>query len=95
VIGEDLSRSKAATRPRRNKHPTVKPLALIEWLCRLTSTPTGGLVLDPFAGSGTTGVACVHVGRPFVGIELDRDYCRIAEARIAHALTKFALLRGS
>lgn len=73
------------TSPRRNSHPTVKPLALMEWLCRLTMTPTGGIVLDPFTGSGTTGVACVRVGRPFIGIEKEESYCAIARARIAHA----------
>ena len=50
-----------------NVHPTVKPIALMEWLCRLTMTPTGGVVFDPFMGSGSTGVACMNVGRRFVG----------------------------
>lgn len=52
-----------------NTHPTVKPLALMEYLCNLTKTPTGGTVLDMFTGSGSTGVACVRTGRKFVGIE--------------------------
>jgi len=72
----------------RNGHPTVKPLALMEWLCKLTSTPTGGTVLDPFMGSGTTGVACAKLGRPFIGIEQVEASLRIAEARIAHAMTE-------
>jgi len=67
---------------RSNTHPTVKPLKLMEYLCKLTSTPTGGIVLDPFAGSGTTCMACKKTGRPFIGIEQDKEYCKIAEARI-------------
>jgi site-specific DNA-methyltransferase (adenine-specific) len=70
---------------RRNGHPTVKPLELMRWLCRLTATPTGGVVLDPFMGSGRTGVAAVLEGREFVGIELERESFEIAEAAIAWA----------
>jgi len=66
----------------KNNHPTVKPLKLMEYLCKLTSTPTGGIVLDPFAGSGTTCMACKKVGRPYIGIEQDPEYVKIAEARI-------------
>lgn len=66
-----------------NDHPTVKPLSLMEWLCKLTKTPTGGVVLDPFMGSGTTGVARHRVGRPFIGIEKDEHSFEIAERRIA------------
>jgi site-specific DNA-methyltransferase (adenine-specific) len=68
-----------------NVHPTVKPLSLMRWLCRLTKTPTGGVVLDPFLGSGTTGMAAVLEGREFVGIELERESFEIAKARIAWA----------
>jgi DNA modification methylase len=67
----------------RNPHPTVKPLALMRWLVRL-ATPRGGLVLDPFCGSGSTGAAAMLEQRRFLGIERDRDYTRIARARIAH-----------
>ena len=73
------------SQPRANHHPTVKPLALMEYLCRLTRTPTGGVVLDPFAGSGSTGVACVRTGRDFVGIEREAEYVEIARRRIAAA----------
>lgn len=66
----------------KNNHPTVKPLELIKYLCRITKTPTGGVVLDPFMGSGTTGVACKATGRDFIGVEMSLDYLRIAEARI-------------
>jgi site-specific DNA-methyltransferase (adenine-specific) len=68
----------------RNFHPTVKPVSLMRWLCRLI-TPPGGLVLDPFAGSGTTGIAAVSEGFDFIGIELDPDHHAIAMARIEHA----------
>ena len=66
----------------KNNHPTIKSLKLMEYLCKLTSTPTGGVVLDPFAGSGTTCMACKKLGRPYIGIEQDKEYCKIAEARI-------------
>ena len=68
-----------------NFHSTVKPLALMRYLVRLTKTPTGGVVLDPFMGSGTTGIACVQEGREFIGIELEPEYLEIAEKRIAEA----------
>jgi site-specific DNA-methyltransferase (adenine-specific) len=70
----------------RNHHPTVKPIRLMRWLCRLV-TPPGGLVVDPFAGSGSTGVAAVLEGFAFVGCELDAGHVAIAEARIGHAET--------
>ena len=68
-----------------NGHPTVKPLALMRYLAKLTATPTGGIVLDPFMGSGTTGMAAVYEGRDFIGIELEPEYFEIATARIQHA----------
>lgn len=69
---------------RRNVHPTVKPVALMRWLVRLI-TPPGGLVLDPFTGSGSTGVAAVLEGARFVGCELSPEFAQLARARIAHA----------
>jgi site-specific DNA-methyltransferase (adenine-specific) len=71
------------TRPRRNTHPTVKPVDLMRWLVRL-ACPPGGTVLDPFTGSGSTGVAALHESRGFVGIERDPEYVRIARARLTH-----------
>ena len=65
-------------------HPTVKPIELMRYLVRLTKTPTGGVVLDPFMGSGTTGCACELEGREFIGIEMNEEYIEIAEKRIAH-----------
>jgi DNA modification methylase len=65
----------------RNSHPTVKPIDLMRWLVRLV-TPPGGLVIDPFAGSGTTGCAAVLEGFRFIGVERDPEYVPIARARI-------------
>jgi site-specific DNA-methyltransferase (adenine-specific) len=67
----------------RNPHPTLKPLELMRWLVRL-GCPPGGLVLDLFCGSGTTGAAAALENRRFVGIEIEASYARIAAARIAH-----------
>ena len=71
---------------RANTHPTVKPTDLMRYLCRLV-TPPGGIVLDPFMGSGSTGKAAVLEGFRFIGCELSPEYMAIAQARIAHALT--------
>ena len=62
-------------------HPTVKPVALMEYLIKMV-TPKGGIVLDPFMGSGTTGIACRKLNYGFIGIELEEDYITIAKARI-------------
>lgn len=67
-----------------NDHPTVKPVALMRYLCRLV-TPAGGLVFDPFMGSGSTGVAAIQEGFRFVGCEREPNYFAIAEARVRHA----------
>lgn len=67
----------------RNPHPTVKPIELMRWLCRLI-TPPGGTVLDPFTGSGTTGCAAVLEGFGFVGVEQSSEYIEVARSRIAH-----------
>ena len=72
----------------RNGHPTCKPLALMRWLVRLI-TPPGGLVLDPFTGSGTTGIACILEDRGFIGIEREAEYVALAQARIAAAEERF------
>jgi len=77
-----LIKEKENWNPLTNIHSTVKPLALMEYLCKLTATPTGGKVLDPFAGSGTTGVACKKLGRDFVLIEREEEYIKIIEARL-------------
>lgn len=74
-------RDGGAPAPTPNNHPTVKPTDLMRYLCRLV-TPAGGTVLDPFAGSGSTGRGAIAEGFQFVGIELDPEYAAIAEARI-------------
>jgi DNA modification methylase len=68
----------------RNHHPTVKPTDLMRYLCRLV-TPPGGIVLDPFTGSGSTGKAATLEGFRFIGIEREAEYVEIAKARIAAA----------
>jgi site-specific DNA-methyltransferase (adenine-specific) len=80
--------SKASRRDRGegNNHPTCKPTALLEYLCKLTKTPFGGTVLDPFMGSGTTGIACLRTGRKFIGIEIDKEYFEIAKRRIVNEI---------
>lgn len=70
--------------PRKNNHPTVKPIALMEYLIKMV-TPKGGVVLDPFAGSFSTGVACVKNGFGFVGIEREEEYVVIGKARLEQA----------
>ena len=70
-----------------NVHPTVKPIALMEYLVKLVA-PKNAIVLDPFMGSGTTGVAAVNLGRGFVGIEKEKEYFDIAERRIENAEKK-------
>jgi site-specific DNA-methyltransferase (adenine-specific) len=79
--GKDRDRFKAVG---RNTHPTVKPQALMRYLCTLV-TPPNGIVLDPFMGSGSTGVAALNLGFRFIGIELDPHNFEIACARIEAA----------
>jgi site-specific DNA-methyltransferase (adenine-specific) len=71
-------------------HPCMKPLSYMAWLVTLATRP-GGVVLDPFMGSGTTGVACVQLGRPFFGIEIEPRYFDIACRRIEHAYAQLDL----
>ena len=73
----------------KNNHPTVKPLKLMEYLIKMV-TPKGGIVLDPFTGSGSTAVAAINTGRNFIGIEMDKGYCDIANKRIQEAREKLA-----
>ncbi len=72
-----------------NIHPTVKPTDLMAYLCRLV-TPPGGVVLDPFMGSGSTGKAAMREGFRFIGIEIGADYFPIAVARIQHEIDAVA-----
>jgi site-specific DNA-methyltransferase (adenine-specific) len=73
-----------------NNHPTVKPIALMAYLCRLV-TPPGGIVLDPFMGSGSTGIAALQEGFDFIGIEREAEYVGIAESRIEASLKRDGL----
>ncbi len=69
----------------KNLHPTVKPLSLMRYLIKLLAPPGNPICLDPFMGSGSTGVACKELGINFIGIEKEADYCEIAKRRIVHA----------
>ena len=75
---EDLNNEK-----RKNTHPTVKPIEIMEWCLR--DIPKGDNVVDPFMGSGTTGIAARRQGYPFVGMEISPEYLKIARARIESA----------
>jgi len=74
-------------------HPTQKPLCLMEWCLGFLTNPQA--VLDPFAGSGTTGVACVRTGRKFIGVEIGEEYFEIAVKRITDAYNQTALFDGT
>ena len=75
---------KASEHGQRRVHPTQKPITVMAGIIKHLTSP-GATILDPFMGSGTTGVACVKTGGNFVGIEIDPDYSAIAEKRIAEA----------
>lgn len=79
------AKTSKADRGEGNNHPTVKPTDLMRYLCRLV-TPPGGLVLDPFTGSGSTGKAAKLEGFRFIGFELSEEYVAIARARIDEAV---------
>ena len=79
---DDIGLNKIITK--KNNHPTVKPIKLMKYLCRLV-TPKGGTVLDPFMGSGSTGIAAKDEGFEFIGIEKEKEYFEIAERRISVA----------
>ena len=81
------AKADAEDRTAGNNHPTVKPLALMRWLVTLV-TPPGGLVLDPFAGSGSTGVAAIQLGFRFLGFDLDEHNCRDIAAPRLQAATR-------
>jgi site-specific DNA-methyltransferase (adenine-specific) len=70
-----------AERAMANHHPTVKPIKLMTYLCRLT-TPSNGILLEPFMGSGSTGIAAKQEGFDFIGIEMNEEYLEIATQRI-------------
>jgi site-specific DNA-methyltransferase (adenine-specific) len=76
--------------PSQEQHPTQKPVSLAEHFIRLHTQP-GDTVLDPFMGSGTTGVACINTGRNFIGVELDPKYYVMAQQRIEKAQQQIVL----
>ena len=84
--GDGSPRNQEATA--KNPHPTVKPTELMRYLCRLV-TPPGGLIVDPFAGSGSTGKAAILEGFQFIGFELDPQYTAIANARLEAARNSY------
>ena len=84
-----VAKASRSERGQANTHPTVKPVALMKHLVRLV-TPPGGLVLDPFLGSGTTGIAAVALGHTFVGLDLSADYLELARARTAKVQMELA-----
>lgn len=84
LTGEESTCISGTKHPRANIHPTVKPADLMRWLCRLV-TPRGGVILDPFMGSGSTGKAALLEGFKFIGCEREDEYMPIAQARIAAA----------
>lgn len=75
----------------RGAHPTQKPVALMEWCIERLKLPEDSLVIDPYCGSGTTGVAAVQLGHRFIGIEREPQYCAIARRRIADAAAQGSL----
>lgn len=81
-----------ANRETRGDHPTQKPIGVMSWALGQLPDLGGGSVLDPFMGSGTTGVACVKAGLPFIGIEREERYFEAAMSRIAEAMTQPSLL---
>ena len=87
VVSEMLSQISDGEnwKPLTNFHSTVKPLALMRWLVRMV-TPPGGVVLDPFCGSGSTLVAAVQEGMRPVGIDIDEEYCQVAWKRVQDAI---------
>lgn len=89
LTGEEATCISGTKHPRANTHPTVKPTDLMRWLCRLI-TPPGGVILDPFMGSGSTGKAALREGFRFIGCEREDEYMPIAQARIAAALRPVA-----
>jgi site-specific DNA-methyltransferase (adenine-specific) len=78
---------KFTTKPQTNFHPTVKPTSLMEYLVALVC-PVGGVVLDPFTGSGSTGKAAIRKGMKFVGIEMTDEYLPIIKGRLEHEINK-------
>lgn len=89
-----IKQSIAATNAERVGHPTQKPLVVMCWTLEQAKTAEGDTILDPFMGSGTTGVACAQLGRKFIGIEIERKYFDIACERIEAAYSQGQLFEA-
>lgn len=87
-----ISHTIAATNAERIGHPTQKPLRVMKWCLDVLKVPVGATVFDPFMGSGTTGVACIKMGRNFIGCEINPAYLAIATKRIQDAAAQPMLL---
>jgi site-specific DNA-methyltransferase (adenine-specific) len=87
--------SVGATNQERVGHPTQKPVALMRWCIEQAKVPPGGVILDPYMGSGSTGVAAVEMRHPFIGIEIEPQYFDIACRRIEQAQRQGDLLRDA
>ena len=79
------------TRANPRLHPTQKPLSLLQWLIQ-TYTDAEATVLDPFMGSGSTGVACLKAGRQFLGVELEPSYYAAAQSRLQNLETNVSVI---
>jgi site-specific DNA-methyltransferase (adenine-specific) len=86
--------SQGFVRPEKRQHPTQKPVALMRWVIEKLNLPEGATILDPYMGSGTTGVAAWQMRMNFIGCEIDPGYFEIARRRIADEQAKYALLEG-
>jgi len=84
----------AATNAERVGHPTQKPVRIMSWTMEETGVPEGATVLDPFMGSGSTAIACIRTGRPFIGVERDPDHFNTAVERIRRELAQGDLFLG-
>lgn len=87
-------RNNGGDSPLDNLHPCVKPVSLLKYLCKLVSTPKGGTILDPFCGSGTTGIGAVANGQDCILIDDVAEYCEIARKRLAAATNQIVLDLG-
>lgn len=91
AAGSNNPRNRSSS-ARGNSHPTIKPIEIMEWC--LEGFPEGSHVVDPFLGSGTTGIACLNARMNFTGIELMPEYLPIADARVRHWNSERSIIEG-
>jgi site-specific DNA-methyltransferase (adenine-specific) len=84
----------AATNAERVGHPTQKPVRVMSWCMEQAKVPEGATVFDPFTGSGSTAIACIRTGRPFIGVERDPDHFNTAVERIRRELAQGDIFLG-